>query len=160
VAISTSTDTITLNRAATVTDTDVTLTISQTYDILPFIDVNVEWNPMHMDSPGILKHFSEATLLSTSPVENVTVGFKGVSSASYEDITFDINVLGAWGLFEWGNVVWGGDPTVLRYRTYVPPQKARDSAIYPRVVLGAIYNSFEISGFSMIYRVLGSRTRR
>jgi hypothetical protein len=160
VAVDSSLNTITLNRAATATATDVTLTITQTYDILPYIDVLVTWNPFYMGTPGILKHFSEATLISTSPVENVTVGFKGVSSAAFEDIEFNTNVLGAWGLFEWGNVVWGGDPTVLRYRTYIPAQKARDSALFARIRLGAIFNNFEISGFSVIYRVIGSRTRR
>ncbi len=123
------------------------------------IPIEIRWNPIFMGNPAMLKHFSEVTLITTSSMENLIMGFKGVSSSDY-DISFTGSASGAWGLFPWGDVPWGGDAEILRYRTLVPVQKQRDSMIYIRAVQSTIYNNFEISGLSIIYRVIGPRVVR
>ena len=150
----------TMNRTATADGTGVTLTIDQDYKVLPAISVEVEWNPIYMGSPTILKQFSEATLVTTSSLDNLVMGFKGITSAAYEDTTFTTESIGGWGLFSWGGAAFGGDPQVLRYRTYIPREKQRDSAIYPRIQSGALFNNFEVSGISIVYRTLSQRTTR
>lgn len=152
--------TLTLNRSHTGSATGETYTITQTYKALPPVEVDVTWNPIYMGSPAILKQFTESTVLTTSAISDLTLRFKGITSASYEDITFTTESIGAWGLFAWGESNWGGEPSVLRYRTYIPRSKQRDSAIYPRIQSSAIFNNFEVSGLSIIYRPLSSRTVR
>ena len=135
------------------------------WDIVPVevrkaIDIDVRWNPLYMESPAVLKQFSECTLITQAALDNLTLSFKGVSSGSFEDIVFEGISQGLWGLFPWGEVSWGGDPSVLRYRTYIPVQKQRDSAIFVKLTQRAVFNRFEISGLSMMYRSIGPRTRR
>lgn len=131
-----------------------------TWEAQKIIPCEIRWNPIFMGNPSMLKQFSEVTVLTTSSLESLLVGFKGVSSSDYEDIQFAGTATGAWGLFPWGDVPWGGDPEVLRYRTLVPMQKQRDSAIFIRAAQDTIYNNFEISGLSIIYRVIGPRVVR
>ena len=124
------------------------------------IPTEVRWNPIYMGNPAMLKQFSETTLITTSSLETLIMGFKGVSSSDFTDVSFSGTASGAWGLFPWGEVPWGGDAEVLRYRTLVPVQKQRDSALQVRVTQSTIYNNFEISGLSIIYRVIGPRVVR
>jgi len=124
------------------------------------IPIEMRWNPIFMNNPAMLKQFSEVTLMTTSSLESPLIGFRALSSSDYEDIQFTGQGSGSWGLFGWGEVPWGGDAEILRYRTLVPVQKQRDSALYVRVVQDTIYNNFEIAGLSIIYRVIGPRVVR
>lgn len=147
-----------LNNTITLQD-DLVWTQVQS-EVRKTIPIKVDWNPLYMDSSASLKQFSECTLVTKSALDALTLSFKGVSSGGFEDITFGDVSQGLWGLFPWGEVPWGGDPSIFRYRTYIPVQKQRDSAIFVRLSQNAVYNRFEISGISMMYRIIGPRTRR
>jgi hypothetical protein len=129
-------------------------------EVRPYIVTTMEWNPIYANSPNILKQFPEATLLVNKPVTDITVGYKTLSSAFYENVTITDSSNGPWGLFEWGEVPWGGSPSIFRYRTWVPRAKQRDSAIILRLTQNTIYNDFEISGWSLIYRTVSQRVTR
>lgn len=131
-----------------------------TWEAQKAIPIEIRWNPLFMGNPSMLKHFSEATMITTSSLEDVIIGFKGISSSDYENIQFTGSSSGGWGLFPWGDVPFGGDAEILRYRTLIPKQKQRDSAIYVRAAQDTIFNNFEISGLSIIYRVIGPRVVR
>ena len=147
-----------LNTTITLQD-DLVWTQVQS-EVRKAIPIRVDWNPLYMDSSASLKQFSECTLVTQSALDALTLSFKGVSSGGFEDITFGDVSQGLWGLFPWGELQWGGDPSIFRYRTYIPVQKQRDSAIFVRLSQNAVYNRFEISGISMMYRIIGPRTRR
>ena len=129
-------------------------------EVRPFIVTTIEWNPIYAGSPNILKQFPEATLLVNKPITDVTVSYKTLSSAFFESVQITDSANGPWGLFEWGDVPWGGAPTIFRYRTWVPRAKQRDSAIILKVTQNTIYNDFEISGWSIIYRQISQRVTR
>ena len=155
------------SRVLSINVFDSTFTVQDDlgWDLVPAeirkaIDIDVRWNPLHMDSPAILKQFSECTLITQVALDNLILSFKGISSGSFEDIEFTSISQGLWGLFPWGEVQWGGAPSVLRYRTYIPVQKQRDSAIFVKLTQRAAFNRFEISGLSIMFRPIGPRTRR
>ena len=128
--------------------------------ILPYIDVVVEWNPIVAGSPSLLKHFSEATLLTTSAIQQPILGFRGATNPSVTYVEFGSSTIGNWGMFPWGNNPWGGEPAVLRYRTFIPSDNQRDSMLIPRFEQKTSYNNFECSGLSISYRQLGSKVVR
>lgn len=128
--------------------------------ILPYIDVVVEWNPIVAGSPSSLKQFSEATLLTTSAIQQPILGFRGATNPSVTYVEFGSTTIGNWGMFPWGNNPWGGEPAVLRYRTFIPSDNQRDSMLIPRFEQKTSYNNFECSGLSISYRQLGSKVVR
>ena len=131
-----------------------------TAEVRPYIQTSIEWNPITADTPNILKQWSEATLLVNKPITSADVSFKTLTSGFYETVNFNDTSNGPWGLFEWGDVPWGGTGTLFRYRTWVPREKQRDSAIILKVEQDTINNDFEISGWSLIYRDISQRVTR
>ena len=129
-------------------------------EVRPYIQTSIEWNPITADTPNILKQWSEATLLVNKPITSANVSFKTLTSGFYETVNFNDTSEGPWGLFEWGDVPWGGTGTLFRYRTWVPREKQRDSAIILKVEQDTINNDFEISGWSLIYRDISQRVTR
>jgi len=134
--------------------------VYETCEVRASFEVDIEWNPVTMDHPSTLKQFSECTVLTNRPLKDFTLGFKTWTSAFYDRVSFVSDTSGFWGTFPWGEVPWGGEVDVTRYRTYVPRAKQRDSAITLRITQDTIYNNFEISGFSIMYRFIGSKTER
>jgi len=129
-------------------------------EIRTSFETDVEWNPIIMDHPSTLKQFSECTLLTNKPMQAFSLGFKTWTSNFYERIDFVGDTVGQWGLFEWGESPWGGEQDVVRYRTYIPKAKQRDSAIVLRIIQQTVYNNFELSGFSILYRNIGQKIKR
>jgi hypothetical protein len=135
-------------------------TVYETCEVRASFEIDIEWNPVTMDHPSTLKQFSECTVLTNRPLKNFDLGFKTWTSAFYDRVRFLSDTSGFWGTFPWGEVPWGGEVDVTRYRTYVPRAKQRDSGITLRITQDTIYNNFEISGFSLMYRYIGSKTER
>jgi hypothetical protein len=166
------TATITVTDPVWFTDTDFTLPEEDGGDnglptILPYIDVVVEWTPITNSgapsagaSPVSLKHYSEATLITTNDMQQPIIGFRGATNPGVEYITFENIASGSWGMFGWGDSPWGGEPSILRYRCYIPASHQKDSMIIPRVEQKTSLNNFECSGLSISYRQLGQRAIR
>lgn len=131
-----------------------------TWEVQKVIPTEIQYNPIFMGNPAMLKQFSEVTLITASSLESPRMGFKGITSSGFEYVDFATQSTGGWGLFPWGDGPWGGEAQVLRYRTWVPRQKQRDSAIVISVSQDTIYNNFEISGLSIVYRVIGPKVIR
>jgi hypothetical protein len=135
--------------------------------ILPYINVVVEWTPITNSgspssgaSPTSLKHYSEATLITTNDMQQPILGFRGATNPGVTYIEFENLSSGSWGMFGWGNSPWGGEPSILRYRTYIPSVNQRDSMIIPRLEQKTSLNKFECSGLSISFRQLGQRAIR
>ena len=129
-------------------------------EIRPYIVTTIEWNPVTVDSPNTQKQFSETTLLVNRPIVSATLSFRTLTSSFFESVSISDNSVGDWGLFEWGDVPWGGSTTIFRYRTWVPRNKQKDSAIVLKLGQNTIYNDFEVSGWSLIYRPISQRVTR
>jgi len=134
--------------------------IDQDSEVRPYIVTEIEWNPIIAKSPNVLKQFSETTLLVNKPIQAATISFKTLTSGDFESVEIEDDSLGLWGLFPWGEVPWGGSTSVFRYRTWVPRSKQRDSALILKLEQNTIYNDFEISGWSVIYRNISQRVTR
>jgi len=129
-------------------------------EVRPYIVTEIEWNPITADTPNILKQYSEATLLVNKPITEANISFKTLTSSFYESVVLSDTTSGPWGLFEWGFVPWGGSTTVFRYRTWVPRAKQRDSALVIKLTQNTVFNDFEVSGWSLIYRPISQRVTR
>lgn len=132
----------------------------ETWEVQKVIPIEIQYNPIFMGNPAMLKQFSEVTLITAASLEQPTMGFRGITSAGFEYVEFTNQATGGWGLFPWGEAPWGGENQVLRYRTWVPREKQRDSALIISVQQDTIYNNFEISGLSIVYRVIGPKVIR
>jgi hypothetical protein len=129
-------------------------------EIRKYIQTTVIWNPVFAEKPSTLKHFSEITLLTNKPFREAVLGFRTIQSSELSSVTFTSGGDGAWGLFGWGEVEWGGITGITAYRTYIPRTKQRDAALTLSLVQNTINDNFEISGFSIIYRMIGPRIGR
>jgi hypothetical protein len=124
------------------------------------INVEVEYNPISAGQPGILKQWSEALLITRQSMENFELSFKSGNSLNFDAVSFFGQATGAWGLFGWGEVPWGGEQSTLRYRTYVPRDKQRDPSLSVRIKQATSGNNFEIAGLQLTYRNISSKVVR
>lgn len=131
-----------------------------TFQILPYISTDIEWNPITAQSPHVLKQWSECVLLAESPVSDANMYFKTIISGDFEGVMFQDQTIGLWGLFPWGQVPWGGEPMRARYRTYIPRNKQKDTLIIPRLTQNTVFSHFEIAGLGFYYRVISNRSGR
>jgi hypothetical protein len=146
--------------ASTITVRDPLGWTTGDYELRPFIITNITWNPITANSPNLLKQFAECTLIVETPVQTARLGFSTVTSGGFEEILITDEAEGPWGLFAWGEVPWGGDPIQIRYRTYVPRNKQKDTVIIPRLIQNTVFNGFEVSGLSFYYRQISHKVGR
>jgi hypothetical protein len=125
-----------------------------------YIPITMTFNPISDNSPAIMKQWSEANILVDAPFQDATFAFFSHNSQSYATIDVEGVNLGGWGMFPWGQVAWGGDELLDSYRTYVPRDKQRSPYVVFRITQNTVYNKFQYSGISLIYRPIGQRIRR
>jgi len=125
------------------------------------IDTSVEWVPNSAANPGILKHYSECTILfKDAAFRSIDVGFQNNLSDDFAEIELPTPAGQGWGEFPWGERPWdspGGKPASLR--TFVPLEQARGSWLNFRVSNREAYSSFSLAGISAEYDEMSSRQR-
>jgi hypothetical protein len=152
------TNTITTTDAGTGTHT---IDPQITPEVLTAYSSIVEWNGIHLNSSGHLKHFREAMFLMSKDFRSATASFKTNLSGSWSSVAFTGAPIGLWGLFPWGSLPWGGDLEVLtQHRTYTPRDKQRASVIYLKFNVTTAFSDWELSGVEMTYRDAGQRGER
>jgi hypothetical protein len=122
---------------------------------------DVVWLPNSADNPGILKHYSECTVIfSDASFRSVEIGFQNNFADSFEYVEVDELIGLGWGLFEWGLRPWGvagGRPEPVR--TYVPLEKQRCSWLNFRVRNSEVFSNFSLAGISTQFNRMSSRFR-
>lgn len=131
-----------------------------TFQVLPFIQTTILWNPLYAKTPNTLKQFSECTLLVETPLQDAELEFSTPNSGGFEGVEITDTAVGPWGLFPWDDVAWGGEPSKKRYRTYVPRTKQKDTLLNVRLEQNTVYNQFQVSGISLYYRFISNRVGR
>jgi hypothetical protein len=122
----------------------------------------IQWAPIDVNNPGILKQFSEITVFFKN------AAFNEIMATFSTNISYGSSIVpiqnnpsqAAWGRFAWGRLPWGGErigPAVLR--TYVPPEKQRCSWMYLTLETEQAFTNFSLEGVSFIYNPLTSRIR-
>lgn len=143
-----------LNKIITVDKTLTTWSIN-TADLSTIykpITCRIKWLPIAGQNPGILKQFTECTLLFRQPTSNeMKIGFETNFRPDYDYVLLSTYDTGQWGGFGFGTLPWNGvDHTFVQaLRCGVPLQKQRCSWIQPSIEASAAFNSFSCAGISL-----------
>lgn len=125
------------------------------------IDNFIQWSPIDVENPGILKQFSEITLLfRNAAFREIDAGFSTNISPARQVIPIRATSEGAWGTFPWGEARWGGvagGSGVLR--TYVPREKARGHWLNLSLRTQEAFTGFTLQGVSIMFNPMSSRFR-
>ncbi len=121
-------------------------------DILQFVPIDVE-------NPGILKQFSEISLFfKNAAFRQIDATFTTNISPSEETVPIVNNSTTGFGRLPWGTGPWGGQlggKNVLR--TYVPREKQRGSWLLISLRTNEAFTGFSLQGISLIYNPMSSR---
>lgn len=113
----------------------------------------VEYAAITGGNPGVLKQFPELSLLFRSARFNyATLSFATDISGSFEEITISGSRTGLWGLFPWGQSVWGSIPTASPIRVYIPLEKQYGSLLRVKLSVKQGYAPWQLNGFSLPFR--------
>lgn len=131
-------------------------------DVYQPIENHIQWIPIDVENPGILKQFSEISLFfKNAAFREIVAGF-GTNVIPDELIVPIANnsLQGSWGNFSWGNQQWGGTlggQAVLR--TYIPREAQRGSWLYLSLRTEEAFTGFSLQGVSVIFNPMTSRQR-
>jgi hypothetical protein len=125
------------------------------------IDNMIQWAPIDAKNPGILKQFSEITLLfRNAAFSEIDAGFASNISVGTQTVSITSVSGGAWGQFSWGTQPWGGvagGTNVLR--TYVPREVQRGTWLTLSLQTEEAFTGFSLQGVSIIYNIMSTRMR-
>lgn len=125
------------------------------------IDNLIQWVPIDVENPGILKQFSEVTFFfRDARFAEIDAGFTSNVSTNTETIPIRSFTSASWGTFLWGLEPWGGAAqgrAVLR--TYIPREKQRCSWLTISLRTQEAFTSFSLQGVSLMYNQMSSRIR-
>jgi hypothetical protein len=126
---------------------------------------SVEYYPIHLGAPGILKNFRDCTVnLQGSLFYKCDYTFKTDLSNSYSGTTLESDswMIGGFGLSPWGAGPFGGDNVTFSQspRILFPRDKARATYIAPKMTVDWGYSKMNFAGLSVNYEIVSERTRR
>lgn len=112
----------------------------------------VEWAPIDLDAPAVLKQFSEVTFMfKNAAFQEILVGFGSNISNGVLKVPVTNNTgLAQWGGFQWGFEPWGGvfgGQNVIR--TYVSREKQRCNWLYLSLETNEAFTGFTLQGVSL-----------
>jgi hypothetical protein len=121
----------------------------------------VTFNPNDGANTGILKRFREIGLIfDNANFSKLKVKFSTNLSKSPDVVEIIPRSENEWGFFGWGQQTWGdglGGQQIVR--TYIPLEKARANWLNVTVELKQAFNSFGLSGLSLIFNNMKERIR-
>ncbi len=144
------------------------LTITPTNGLMPGdaivytpIQNKLQWVPIDIDNPGILKQYSELSLFfKNAAFREIDVGFSTNISPSVEIVPVQSIGTTGFGRGRWGKFPWGGFLGGQKLlRTYVPVEKQRASWMYLYVETNEAFTGFSLQGVSMIFNPMTSRIK-
>lgn len=121
----------------------------------------IQWSPIDVENPGILKQFSEITLFfRNAAFREISAGFATNASTGTQIVPIINQGVGGWGTFPWGEQPWGGlvgGQNALR--TYVPRDKQRASWMTLYLQTNEAFAGFSLQGVSIMFNPMTSRFR-
>lgn len=121
----------------------------------------LQWAPIDVENPGILKQFSELSLFFKNAAFRVIDAIFS-TNVSLGTVTVPITnrSSGGWGRLPWGQGPWGGAlGGQCALRTYVPRDKQRGSWLTLRLRTEEAFTGFSLEGVSLIFNQMSSRFR-
>lgn len=148
-----------LNSTVTVT-TNPGFT-NTTVDHYAAIDTEIQWTPAAAGNPGITKQFHTTQLVFRKDFTGQ--GYMTYLSdlvPSQTDVTLEGSEIGAWGLFTWGGVPWGGDERKRPVRQWVPRDKQRCSQLTVGFKHAYAFSAWQMQGLALHFTPGTDRTNR
>lgn len=126
---------------------------------------SVEYYPIHLGAPGILKNFRDCTVnLQGSLFYKCDYTFRTDFSNSDQGSTLESDswMIGGFGLSPWGSGPFGGDIVTFSQspRILFPRDKARATFIAPKMTIDWGYSKMNFAGLSVNYEIVSERTRK
>lgn len=150
---------IAINSSTEVEVVDAITWTSGSAQVLKSFECMIEFWPITGQNPGLLKQFQECILLfNKGYFTTAKARFYSDVSGSIDEVSFKGNYGSAWGLFNWGEVPWGGDSLKsFPKRLYVPRKKQRASQLSLQFKIQAGYGEFELQGVHITLRAISGR---
>lgn len=122
------------------------------------IPTKVAWVPNTGKNPGSLKQFREVTMIFRELFQGrATVAFTSDQSQSEETEILDGGSIGSWGLFAWGDALWGGIANRKPPRIIVPRNKQRATLLTVEFRHSRGFTKYRLNGFSLIENIVSER---
>jgi hypothetical protein len=146
-----------------VVDTAQTWTLS-TADVTLYkaIDCRVQWNADSGGNAAGLKQYYECLLLTKQAFQKTaTLTFSSDSNPAEDSITLtSASGNGAWGQFDWGDEVFGGEQAKAPKRVGIPQGISRCSQLSVRFEARVAFNDFQVAGLALSFNPTSTRTTR
>ena len=124
--------------------------------ILPAFTCSLAWKQVVADNPAYTKQFSEGLAVFKSA--NFSNGLLDFATDFYTDTSqvaiegnSEFTGQGRWGLFPWGQSLWGGEPLInpFNVRFLIPQNTQFGSYILPELTIQEGYANWKIQGLSI-----------
>lgn len=152
--IDASTTSVTVNDVRTWTPGSITVN--------KVIESVIEFTAEDGKNPGVMKHFQEASLFfRESNFVSGDLSFFTDLSGGYSN-TVIRGSFGSdfWGLFNWGEIPWGGASRPKPIRCFVTREKSRGSIISVKLTIANAYSKWSLNGIKIDYEWVSERTTR
>ncbi len=125
------------------------------------IQDTIQWVPIDVENPGLLKQFSEITLFfKNAAFTEIIASFSTNMSLGVFDVPVSNISTSGWGRIPWGQGPWGGTLGGKNaLRTYVPQEKQRGSWLTLKLQTNEAFTGFSLQGVSLVYNLMSSRFR-
>ena len=156
-------ESVSTSTGSVVIDSAQTWTLA-TADVihLKAIDCKIAWNPDVGGNAAALKQYYECALISKQNFQKeATLYFVSDINPSESSIVITSpSGNGAWGQFDFGEEVFGGDQSSSPKRIGIPRSHARCSALSVRFENKVAYSDFQIMGLSLTFNTTSTRVAR
>lgn len=113
---------------------------------------HVQWKQVFGDNPAFVRQFSEGlALFKNTRFNTAELNFVTDYSGSSDPVTVFGTGNGLWGLFDWGDVPWGGGTLPDNVRFLVPQNKQMGSYLIPSMTIRQGLSDFKFQGLSITY---------
>lgn len=131
-------------------------------EILTGIETILQYAPQTCGNPAATKQTTEFIAMFETPFfDKVYVGFDSDISGGEETVELEGQIGGVlWGLYSWGEVIWGGIVRPEPLRTLVPRDKQRNTQLNITITHREAFAFYRLSGIQLYYNAGNQRVRR
>lgn len=121
-------------------------------EIRSAFECSVTWKQVFGDNPSFVRQFSEGlALFKNTRFNTATLNFATDYSGSSDPVAIYGTGNGLWGLFNWGEVPWGGATLPDNVRFLIPQAKQIGSYLIPSMKIRQGYSDFKFQGLTITY---------
>ena len=121
----------------------------------------IQWAPLDVENPGMLKQFSEVSFFfRNAAFQSINASFQSNLLVGVNDVPLINASLRGWGDFAWGDTEWGGNlGGAAVIRTYVPRERQRCHWLTLGLSTSQAFTGFSLQGVSLLYNSMSVRIK-